>query len=71
MEQELRERIAVNVRRLRGTKSQLAVAARAGLTQAAISNYESGKRTPTLMAVLKLADAYGVPLDDILNGDRS
>lgn len=70
-ERRLRKNIALNLRRLRGARTQAAIARRAGITQASISHYEGGERTPTLMSILSLADAYGVPLDDILSGDRS
>lgn len=70
-EQQLRANISANLRRLRGPETQATIARYAGITQASVSHYEGGNRTPTLMAILRLADAYGVPLDDILSGDRS
>ncbi|MEV4247006.1 helix-turn-helix transcriptional regulator [Streptosporangium canum] len=40
--------------------SQNAVAARSGLAQGHISQYESGKRTPRLAAVMAYAAAVGL-----------
>jgi transcriptional regulator with XRE-family HTH domain len=40
-------------------RSQAAVAKRAGITQAALSNYETGKRVPTVDVFVRLVEACG------------
>jgi len=42
------------------------LAKRAGISRAAISHIESGKRSPTLLVCLKIAHALGVELSDII-----
>ena len=46
--------------------SQQEVARRAGLTQASLSNYEKGRRDPSLLGALALAAALRVPLGRLL-----
>jgi transcriptional regulator with XRE-family HTH domain len=46
--------------------SQAGVARAAGLTQASVSNYETGKRDPTLMSALRIASALDVALGDLI-----
>ena len=46
--------------------SQEELAAATGLTQAAISYWESGKRIPNIQACIKLADFYGISLDELV-----
>lgn len=45
---------------------QWIVADRAGITQAALSNYETGKRDPSLTTFVRLASALKAPLGDLL-----
>lgn len=53
--------------RLRRDKSQAEVARVAGITQASLSNYETGKRELPLTTALNVAAALDVSLGDILD----
>lgn len=51
--------------------TQADFAEEAGLTQQAISNYLTGKRIPTLRAIINMAYTLGVSFDDFIDfGDR-
>ena len=54
-----------STREMRGM-SQGDVANRSGLVQAAISQFESGKRTPSLVNLRRLADALDVSADFLI-----
>jgi transcriptional regulator with XRE-family HTH domain len=45
--------------------TQHQLAAKAGISQATLSCYESGSREPTLRIAARLAHALGVELDDL------
>lgn len=49
--------------RVEARLSQEAVADRAGVTRAALSTYENGKATPSVLIAANLAKFYGVSLD--------
>ena len=57
-----RERTAARLREIRvhRGKTQADVAWRAGITQAALSNYENGKRDIPLRSLLALSDALEI-----------
>lgn len=55
-------------RRLRG-HTQRSLAAVAGVTQASLSNYESGKRELPLSAALALTNALEISLGDIVGSE--
>lgn len=61
-------RVSEGVRRLRAARglTQTQVAALAGVTPAAISQVESGRRSLSLESLLTLCDAVGVSLDELL-----
>lgn len=44
------------------------VAKEAGVTQTALSNWKSGKSTPTTKTLQKIADYFGVPMDYLTTG---
>lgn len=44
------------------------VAKEAGVTQTALSNWKSGRSTPTTKTLQKIADYFGVTLDFLLTG---
>ena len=46
--------------------SQEQLAHATGITQAAISYWESGKRIPNVQACIKLADFYGISVDELI-----
>lgn len=41
-----------------------------GVTQTALSNWKSGKSTPTTKTLQKLADYFGVTIDYLMNGEE-
>jgi transcriptional regulator with XRE-family HTH domain/Zn-dependent peptidase ImmA (M78 family) len=51
--------------------SQAELAKRAGLKAPAISQYESGQRSPSFESLLKLSSALGVPSDYLLKGEET
>ena len=60
-EDVLPTRLRIERARIKATQKQ--VAESVGLTTAAICQYESGERVPTLQSLAQLADFYGVSLD--------
>lgn len=44
------------------------IARKSGMTQAALSRYINGKRTPNLNSVIKIAKALNVPIELLLKG---
>jgi len=63
-EDELPIRLRMERARLKLTQAQ--VAAKTGLTAAAICDYENGNRTPTLQSLYELASFYNVSLDYLM-----
>lgn len=59
-------KLQVNLKKLRtlSKKTQDDLASYLGITRQAYGNYENGIREPELDAVIKLADYYGVTLDE-------
>jgi len=53
----------LRIERARIKKTQAQVAAETGLTAAAICNYETGERVPTLQSLKALADFYCTTID--------
>lgn len=47
------------------------VAKEAGVTQTALSNWKSGRNTPTTKTLQKIADYFGVTIDYLMTGDIS
>ncbi len=52
--------------RLELKMSQAELARRCGVTQAAISKYEDGKREPSLAMLKKIASVLGVSVDELI-----
>ena len=46
--------------------SQQELAKAAGVTRSAYANYENGAREPNLNVLIRLADFYGISLDDLV-----
>lgn len=44
------------------------IARKSGMTQAALSRYINGKRTPNLNSVIKIAKALNVPIELLVKG---
>lgn len=67
--------VAVNIKRLRQTipvtktMTQADLAEKTGLKPAAINHFERGRREPSLKNLIKLADALGVTIDDLVRGN--
>ena len=66
---EIRERLSLNMRRLRQSKgwSQEEFAHQTGLHRTYVSDLERGARNPTITVVDKLAVALGVPVGALLD----
>lgn len=47
------------------------VAKEAGVTQTALSNWKSGRSTPTTKTLQKIADYFGVTIDYLMNGEET
>ena len=62
----------LNIRKIRERKkiSQGSLAALIGVTQAAVSQWESGKPTPTAQNIIDLARILDCTTDDILIADK-
>lgn len=62
------QRFAKNMKKLRKTKgmSQGDVHRATGIDRAYISNLEAGKQNPTLETIAKIAEAFGVPTNNLL-----
>lgn len=62
--------IAHNIRTLREMHglSQVGLATQSGLTSAAISMFEAGKRKPSFDSLLRIKRAFGVPWNGLLKG---
>ncbi len=58
---------ATRQRRLSAGLTTADVATRVGVTDGAVKSWEAGRRTPTAAALLRLADALGVAVDDLLD----
>ena len=56
-------------KRKRMTQTELAIAV--GVTQPSISDYDSGKKRPTIDTAKKLADALGCTVDDLLKDAKA
>ena len=68
MKQKTRaSRIAASLRALRARDdlTQQQVADRVGVSACSVANYESGASTPSYRVAWKLADLYGVTLDEL------
>lgn len=63
------ERLAKNLERIRTERqmTQEELAKRVGVSQPAIAQYESGVAVPKLYVTIKLADALGVKIDDLVS----
>ena len=57
--------------RVRTGRSKLEVAADIGISNAALSNYETGYREPDLETLKQLAMYYGVSLDELAEVDTT
>lgn len=60
--------IAANLRasRAKADKTKKSVAREVGVSTASLNNWEHGQFTPTILTAWKLADYYGVTLDELV-----
>lgn len=65
---QLLKAFAANLVPLRGERTQEEIAAKANLHPTSISYLERGEREPSMSTLLILAAAYGVSVDQILEG---
>ncbi len=56
------------IRRLRNTAglTQVELAEKIGVSQGSLSAYESGKDTPSIKTLIRIADALGCTLDELV-----
>lgn len=61
------EKLGKNLKRIRTEKgiSQVDIARSLDVSRGFISNIENGKRNPTLATIAKIAQAIGVPIDEL------
>ena len=64
--------VGPRLRRLRERRgvTLTALAAKTGISKSTLSRLESGQRKPSLELLLPLADAYQVPLDELVGAPR-
>jgi len=67
-ETEVLRRLASKIKALRASKgwTQEQLAERAGLNRAYLAEIERARRNPSLRSVIKIANAVGVPIRDLL-----
>jgi transcriptional regulator with XRE-family HTH domain len=70
---DIRHLVGRNVRKLRLANglTQEEFAARSGFSQQYISDLENGRRNPTIVSILELAVALGVPHTDLVAPDAA
>ena len=68
MDNKVSERL-LRMRTLRG-ETQEQVAEAIGISYVSLSRYETGQRMPKMNILLKLADHYGVSVDEIMREEK-
>ena len=63
---ELLARVANNVKRIRGDRHQASVATAAGISKSFMSEIENGHRGMSLPIAIRLSEALGVHLNDLI-----
>jgi len=58
--------VSLKDERIKAGYSQAEVAEVCGVNQSAYSHYETGRRNPKLKTVEKLANLYGISIEDLL-----
>lgn len=63
-------KFAMNLKKLMIEREMTAadIARKSGMTQATLSRYINGKRTPNLNSVIKIAKALNVPIELLMKG---
>jgi len=56
--------------RAKSGMSQSQVEKASGVSRAMLSQFETGKKTPTLATLMKLAEAYGVNVCELIPGGK-
>ena len=65
-DEEARERVAHNLKRLRGERSYHEIARECQTSAGAIRNIELGNRMPGIGLMTRLAESLDVPIDELL-----
>lgn len=65
-----KEQIGLDLRRLRGDKTQSAVASDLGISVAAVAMYEAGERVPRDELKAAMADYFGRTVGDLFFGEE-
>ena len=67
------DNIGLNIRqvRLKRGLSQRILADKCGFSNTTLSNYETGKKTPSLQSIAKIAKQLGVTIDRLYYGDEA
>lgn len=65
-----KEQIGLDLRRLRGDKTQSAVASDLGISVAAVAMYEAGERVPRDELKAVMADYFGRTVGDLFFGEE-
>ena len=60
----------IEKRRIAAGMSQLQLSRLVGVQQNTISQYEKGKREPSLEVLIKLADIFGCTIDELVRGEK-
>ena len=62
--------MSINSMRLKNALTQKEVAAHLGVTQGAISQWESGKSVPRASSLIRLAKYFGCTIEDLLSNSK-
>ena len=60
----------IEKRRIAAGLSQRQLSRLVGVQQNTISQYEKGKREPSLEVLIKLADIFGCTIDELVRGEK-
>ncbi len=66
-ESDYLEKFGKRLKTLRGEKSQRETSAKIGITEQSLHRYENGERKPDIIMAKKLANYYGVSLDELFD----
>ena len=61
----------IEKRRIAAGLSQRQLSRLVGVQQNTISQYEKGKREPSLEVLIKLADIFGCTIDELVRGEKN
>ena len=68
MQQKLDDKnLAINLRKLRGDRSQEAIARDIGVSTSAYVKYENGQRIPRMSILFRIANYFNVDIDTLFH----